>query len=41
MWAVYTLNYYALINISVKYIKGIILKKTIKGLYNNLYPLYT
>jgi hypothetical protein len=38
--AVCVLNYYTPINISVKYIEGIILKKTARGLYNNLYPLY-
>ena len=38
---IYTLNYYTPINIFIKYMEGIILKKTIKGLYNNLYPLYT
>ena len=40
MQAIHTLNYYTLINIFMKYIKEIILKKTIKGFYNNLYPLY-
>ena len=38
--AIYTLNYYTFINIFIEYIEEIILKKTIKGLYNNLYPLY-
>jgi hypothetical protein len=38
--AVCVLNYYTFINISAKYIEGIILKKTARGLYNNLYPLY-
>jgi hypothetical protein len=40
MQAVRALNYYTPINISIKYMEGIILKKTIRGLYNNLYPLY-
>ena len=35
-----TLNYYIFINILAKYIEGIILKKTIRSFYNNLYPLY-
>jgi hypothetical protein len=34
------LNYYIPINISIKHIEGIILRKTVRGLYNNLYPLY-
>ena len=37
--AVCALNYYALINISIKYIEEITSRKTIKGLRNNLYPL--
>ena len=41
MQAIYILNYYTFINIFVKYIEEIILKKTIRGFYNNLYPLYT
>ena len=41
MRAIRTLNYYIFINIFIKYIKGIILKKIIKGFYNNLYPFYT
>jgi hypothetical protein len=38
--AVRVLNYYTSINISIKYVEGIILRKTARGLYNNLYPLY-
>ena len=38
--AVRVLNYYAPINISTKYIEEITLRKTVRGLRNNLYPLY-
>jgi hypothetical protein len=39
IWAICVLNYYTPINISVKYMEGITLKKTVRGFYNNLYPL--